>query len=315
MKMKRLAFTVLMGLMAFGLFAEGTKESAAAFPSKPIRLVVYAAAGGQLDITARKFVELAAKYTPATFVVENKPGAGGLVGWEYVLTQPEDGYTLMAVTKTLVANHVKDEFKVDPMSLDWIAFLINDAEAIITNSKSKVRSIQDVIADAKARPGQQIWVAPPGVDEVMTYKFWDKTGISGKYVPYDAGGQAMAAVIGQQAQVYVGNPVDVRGKPDLMMAAISAENRFTQFPDVPTLKELGIKGLDAESFWRGFALKRGTPANVIAWYDDLFDNITADPAWRQFNEKDGMEVVHYKNDKFNAIIANEVSDFKAYFKK
>jgi len=312
--MKRVLISVLMILMVFSLFAEGTKE-ASAFPSKPIRIVVYAAAGGQLDITARKFVELAAKYTPATFVVENKPGAGGLVGWEYVLSQPEDGYNLMAVTKTLIANHVKDEFDVDPMSLDWIAFLINDAEAIITNANSKVKTVPDIIADAKARNGQQIWVAPPGVDEVMTYKFWDKTGITGKYVPYDAGGQAMAAVIGQQAQVYVGNPVDVRGKPDLMMAAISAQKRFAQFPDVPTLKELGIKGLDAESFWRGFALKKGTPANVIAWYDDLFAKITADADWRQFNEKDGMEVVHYKKDKFNTIIANDVKDFKAYFKK
>ena len=314
--MKKFLFTVLMVALTFCLFAEGQQDAAAAsFPEKPIRVVVYAGAGGQLDITARKFVEIAAKYTNATFVVENKAGAGGLVGWEYVVSQPADGYNLMAVTKTLIANHVKDEFDVAPMSLDWIAFLINDAEAIITNANSKIRTIQDIIADAKARAGQQIWVTPPGVDEVMTYKFWDKTGISGKYVPYDAGGQAMAAVIGQQAQVYVGNPVDVRGKPDLMMAAISAEKRFAQFPDVPTLKELGVQGLDAESFWRGFAVKAGTPANVVAWYDDLFAKLTADPDWKQFNEKDGMEVVHIKKDKFNTIIESEIKDFKAYFNK
>lgn len=309
--MKRIVSLILLVALPLCAFA----QAAGAFPAKPIRVVVYAAAGGQLDITARKFVDIASKYTKATFVVENKAGAGGLVGWEYVLSQPADGYNLMAVTKTLIANHVKDEFDVDPMSLDWIAFLINDAEAIITNANSKIKTIQDIIADAKARPGQQIWVAPPGVDEVMTYKFWDKVGITGKYVPYDAGGQAMAAVIGQQAEVYVGNPVDVRGKPDLMLAAISAEKRFAQFPTVPTLKESGISGLDAESFWRGFALKKGSPANVIAWYDDLFAKITADADWRQFNEKDGMEVVHYKKDAFNKIIASEIKDFKTYFKK
>ncbi len=309
--MKRILHIALMVLLMSQVLSAGAQT----FPSKPIHVVVYAAAGGQIDITARKFVELAAKYTSATFVVENKVGAGGLVGWEYVLSQPQDGYNLMAVTKTLIANHVKDEFDVDPMSLDWIAFLINDAEAIITNSKSSIRTIQDIIADAKAKPGKQIWVAPPGVDEVVTYKFWDRTGITAKYVPYDAGGQAMAAVIGQQAQVYVGNPVDVRGKPDLMMAAISAESRFSQFPDVPTLKELGIKGLDSESFWRGFALKKGTPDKVIAWYDDLFDKITADPDWRQFNEKDGMQVVHFKRDRFNSIVQGDIKDFKDYFKK
>lgn len=309
--MKRILHIALMALLMSQVFSAGAQT----FPTKPIHVIVYAAAGGQIDITARKFVELAAKYTSATFVVENKVGAGGLIGWEYVLSQPQDGYNLMAVTKTLIANHVKDEFDVDPMSLDWIAFLINDAEAIITNSKSSIRTIQDIIADAKAKPGKQIWVAPPGVDEVVTYKFWDRTGITAKYVPYDAGGQAMAAVIGQQAQVYVGNPVDVRGKPDLMMAAISAESRFSQFPDVPTLKELGIKGLDSESFWRGFALKKGTPDKIIAWYDDLFDKITADPDWRQFNEKDGMQVVHFKKDRFNSIVQGDIKDFKDYFKK
>jgi tripartite-type tricarboxylate transporter receptor subunit TctC len=314
-KMKKGLIVLLFVVMAWGLFAAGQKDAGAAFPSKPIRLVVYTAAGGQLDVTARKFVEIAGKYTNATFVVENKPGAGGIIGWEYILSQPADGYNLMAVTKTLIANLVGTEAKIDPQSLDWIAYMINDPEAIITNAKSKIRTPQEIFADAKARPGQQIWVAPPGVDEVMTYKVWDKAGLSGKYVPFDAGGQAMAQVIGGQAQVYVGNPVDVAGKPDLMISVVSSEKRLPQFPDVPTFKELGIQGLDNESLWRGFAVKRGTPDNVIAWYDDLFAKVSADSAWRQTWEKNAMQLFHYKRDKFNEMIKTEVQDFKTYLKK
>jgi len=317
--MKRITKLALMVGMVLvlgaTLFAAGKKETAPAFPTKPIRLIVYTAPGGALDITARKFVEIAGKYTKATFVVENKAGAGGMVGWEYVLSQPADGYTLMAVTKTLIANLVATDSKIDPFSLDWIAFLVNDPECIITGKKNKVKTAQEIFADAKARPGQQIWVAPPGVDEVMTYKVWAKAGISGKYVPYDSGAQAMAAVIGGQAEVYVGNPADIQGKPDLMIAALSAAKRLPQFPDVPTFKELGLEGLDEESMWRGFAVKKGTPDSIIAWYDDLFAKVNQDPDWRQFFEKNGMELVHYKRDKFNEMIKNELQDFKTYLKK
>lgn len=310
-----LASVVLATLIAGMGFAGGQAAPAAAFPTKPVRLVVYTAPGGLIDITARKMVEIAAKYTDATFVVENKAGAGGMVGWEYVLAQPADGYTLMAVTKALIANLVSTEAKIDPLSLDWISYMINDTECLITATKGKVRTAQDIWNDAKARPGQQIWVAPPGVDEVMTLKVWDKVGLSGKFVPYDAGGQAMAAVIGGAAEVYVGNPADVQGKPDLQIAVIAAEKRLPQFPNVPTFKELGIKGLDNESMWRGFAVKKGTPDNIVAWYDALFEKVTQDADWRQFFEKNGMELVHYTRDRFNGMIQSEINDFKAYLKK
>ena len=315
--MKRTVIATLIGiLLVAGMgFATGQGEEAAAFPAKPIHLVVYTGPGGLLDITSRKMVEIAAKYTDTTFVVENKAGAGGMVGLEYVLSQPADGYTLMAVTKALVANLVSTESKIDPMELDWIAFLIKDTECLITSTKGPVQSAQDIWNDAKARPGQQIWAAPPGVDEVMTYKVWDRVGLSGKFVPYNAGGPAQAAVIGGQAQVYVGNPADVAGKPDLQIAVIASEKRLPQFPDVPTFKELGIEGLDSESMWRGMAVKKGTPEEVIAWYNELFAKITEDPEWRQFFEKNGMELVHYKKDRFNPLVLQEVADFKAYLNK
>ena len=318
--MRKTVIATLIGVMLAVLtvqagFAAGSTEAAEAFPTKPIRLVVYTGPGGLLDITARKFMEIAAKYTDATFVVENKPGAGGMVGLQHVLAQPADGYTLMAVTKALIANWVSSETKIDPMELDWFAYLITDTECLITATKGRLRTAQDVFNDAKARPGQQIWVAPPGVDEVMTYKVWDKVGLSGKYVPYDAGGPAMAAVIGGAADVYVGNPADVAGKPDLQIAVVAAEKRLAQYPDVPTFKELGVQGLDNESMWRGMAVKKGTPEAVVAWYTDLCAKITQDPDWRQFFEKSGMVLEHRQRDYFSKLVLTEMAEFKAYLKK
>jgi putative tricarboxylic transport membrane protein len=313
--MKRGLFLVLLVLAAAGAFATGSAETSAAFPAKPIHLVVYTAPGGLIDITARKFTDIAAKYTKATFVVENKAGAGGMVGWEAVLAQPADGYTLFAVTRSLVTNLVSTGSKIDPFSLDWMAMLVNDPECLITGVKSKVRTGAEILADAKARPGQQIWTAPPGVDEFVTYKIWDKIGVSEKYVTFDCGAQAMAVVIGGQAEVYVGNPADVAGKPDLQIAVISAPKRLPQFPDVPTFKELGIKELDNETMWRGFALKAGTSAKIKKWYDDLFDKVTDDPDWHNFFEPNGMTLVHVRTDKFDDMVRKDIAEQTKYLKK
>jgi tripartite-type tricarboxylate transporter receptor subunit TctC len=312
--MKRMVIACMVAIMTMGTFIAGA-QAKADFPSKPIHVMVYTAPGGLIDITARKMVQIAAKYTNATMVVENKPGAGGLVAWEYVLSQPADGYTLFAVTRSNIANLVSTESDMDAFTLDWMALLVSDPEALMVSTKSKFKTIQDVIADAKARPGKQIWIAPPGIDEFVTYKFWEKAGISGKFVPFDSGAQAMAAVIGGQGDVYVGNPADISGKPDLKMVAIAGEKRLKQFPDVPTLKESGVPDMENETMWRGFAVKKGTPAAIVKWYDDLFEKITNDPEWKAFFEKDGMELVHYRADKFGAMIRNDLQDMKRLLKK
>ncbi len=309
--MKRFFTVALVAFLMFQAIAVGAQ----AFPTKPIKLVVYTAPGGLIDITARKFVDVAAKYTKATFVVENKPGAGGMVAMEGVINQAADGYTLFAVTRALITNMITTESTVDPFELDWMALLVQDAECLITGTKSKFKTWQDILADAKARPGQQIWIAPPGLDEYMTYKIWEKAGITGKFVPFDSGAQAMAAVMGGQGEVYVGNPADIAGKPDLMLAVISSEKRMSQFPTVPTFKELGFTGLDSESIWRGFAVKKGTAASIQSWYGDLFEKVTNDPDWRQFFEKNGMNLVHLKKDKFNEMIRSDFVEQRKFLVK
>lgn len=311
--MKRVALAIMILMMCGSVFMAGA-QAKNEFPSKPIHVIVYTAPGGLIDITTRKMVQIAAKYTNATMVVENKAGAGGLVAWEYVLSQPADGYTLFAVTRSNIGNLISTESTMDPFTLDWMSLMVSDPEAIIVSSKSKYNTIADIVADAKAKPGKQIWIAPPGIDEYVTYKFWQKAGISGKFVPFDSGAQAMAAVIGGQGQVYVGNPADISGKPDLKIIGLAAPQRLAQFPHVPTLKESGIQGMDEESMWRGFTVKKGTSAEIVKWYDTLFEKITNDSEWKAFFEKDGMELVHYRADKFGAMIKDDMVEMKAFLK-
>jgi tripartite-type tricarboxylate transporter receptor subunit TctC len=250
-KMLFLALTLVSMLLV------GT--SYGAFPKKPIKLIVYTKPGGAIDVFARKFQKIAKKYTDTTFVVVNKTGAGGVVAMKHVLSKRADGYMLAAVTRSNIGKMVssKSNLKVD--QFNWMAMMVSDPEAVITNRNQAINTWAQIVADAKAKGGNQLWVGPAagGNDHIMALKTWQKAGIKAKWIPYGSGGKAMAALMGGHGVAYVGNPGDVIGKPDLKVAAISSKNRLTgKFANVPTFTELGIKNHDSEIMWRGFMTKK-----------------------------------------------------------
>ncbi|MCD6123441.1 MAG: hypothetical protein J7K04_16535 [Spirochaetales bacterium] len=218
-----------------------------------MNLIVYTKPGGLIDVTSRKFTDIASKYTKATFVVINKPGAGGIVAMKYVLATPADGYTIMAVTKSNVVKVVSTGAYVHLMDLNWMDMLMADPECVITNKKLSINTWDQLITDAKAKNGNQLWVGPAagGLDNVVAMRIWKAFDIKVKWVPFASGGKAMAALLGGQGVAYVGNPRDIAGKPDLKIAAVSFEQRLKQFPNVPTFGELGANGLNNEVMWRG----------------------------------------------------------------
>jgi len=284
----------------------------AGFPRKPISVVVYTKPGGLIDTTARKFTTVATNYTDATFVVENKPGAGGILAIRQVVQKPADGYTLFACTKSNVAKLVASRREEYIDALDWVAMLMADPECIITRDSSSLRTWEDLRKDAEAKAGEQIWVGPAvgGLDHVMALKVWLEAGISAKWIPFKSGGKAIAALLGDQGVAYVGNPRDASGNADLRIAAVSSPERLAALPEVPTFSELGLLNLDKEYMWRGFALKKGTPPLVQKWYADLFSKVAADPQWRSFWVSSGIDVLYKGPDDFSYIIAAEREDFR-----
>ncbi len=310
---KILLVLVLVMFMSISVFAGADAEDAADFPTKPIKLVVYTGPGGAGDILSRKFTDIASKYTDATFVVENKAGAGGIVAMEYVATTDPNGYTLMYMTKSNISKLVTTDSELDPMTFDWISLMQIDPECVITNVNSSVNTWEQIVADAKAKDGDQLWLGPAagGLDNVTAQAIWEKAGIEAKWVPYASGGKAIAGLLGEQGITYVGNPGEVIGKPDLKVAAICSDERLPQFPDVPTFKELGIAGLENEVMWRGFAVKAGTPDSIIAWYDDIFEKVTNDPDWIASYAPQGNQLVHKTRDEFNALVAADYAAYKA----
>ncbi|MEA1972634.1 MAG: tripartite tricarboxylate transporter substrate-binding protein, partial [Candidatus Cloacimonadota bacterium] len=263
------------------------------------------------------FVDVASKYTNATFVVENKPGSGGIVALKRLLQLPSDGYTMFACTKSNISKIVSSGGEAYIDGIDWVAMMMADPECVITHKKQDVNSWNDIVKDAKQKNGKQLWLGPAngGLDHTTAMKIWDEAGIKSKWIPFKSGGKARAALLGEQGVAYVGNPREILGNDELQIAAISREERLSQFPDVPTFKELGLNNLDNEIMWRGFVLKKGTPPDIRQWYDDLFTNVNDDPEWREYWERGGVDVVYKGAEEFTKIVEDDKEQFTYYLSK
>ena len=307
--MKKVFVTLLVAL---SVVAVSYTAVIAKFPEKPIKLIVYTKPGGAIDVFARKFTGIAANHTDATFVVVNKSGAGGIVAIKHILAEKSDGYQFAAVTKSNVGKIVSTGNKINVEDLDWMAMMVSDPEAIITSRTQSINTWEQIVADAKEKGGSQIWVGPAagGNDHIMAMKTWDTAGIKAKWIPYASGGKAMAALLGGHGVVYVGNPQDVIGRPDLKVAVVSSSKRLEgDFADVPTFKEVGIDGLDNEIMWRGFMAKKGMPEEAKAFYADLFAKINADPEWQAYVKRGGAVPLFDKEDKFLATVKKDQKEF------
>ena len=289
-------------------------------PKKPITIVAYMKPGGAADVDSRKFALIAERLTGGKFIVKNKTGAGGLVAMKHVLSKPADGYLLMATTKSQVFKIVTAKSDVNVEDFEWLAMNQSDPEAIITNVDLPINTWQQLVADAKAKAAagkKQIWVGPAagGLDHVMAMKTWKAAGISSaKYIPFKGGKKAVIELLGGRSVAYVGNPRDTIGQPKLKVAALARAERLPAFPNAPTFRELGIKGLDDEIMWRGFAMKSGAPANVRKFWNDLFKKVSTDPEWVAHVKKSSIDPVLHTHNKFLSIIKKDMAEVRVWAK-
>jgi tripartite-type tricarboxylate transporter receptor subunit TctC len=270
----------------------------------------YVKPGGGMDVATRKFAEIAAKYTDATFVVDNTPGAGGMTGMEYVLSQPADGYTVFAGTVSNIAYLVSNEEDLNKYvwGFEWIDDIMADPYCIMVAKDSPINSLDDLLNACK---DGSVWCGPStgGAKHLAALQFWPALGIdNATWVPFESGPDALMAVIGGQGIASVGNPGDVEGK-DLKHVVIATTKPLANYPNVPNFASSGYPKLDELNMWRGFAVKKGTPPEMIAWFQDLVDKVTADQEWIDFFNASSIVVFNKKTDEFESIIRDNITDY------
>lgn len=286
---------------------------AQAWPSKPIHLVVPFPPGGGTDVIAREVSHRVAATTGWTFVVENKPGAGGNLGVEAVAKSAPDGYTLvLGQTSNLAINPtLYPRLPFDPQKdLTPIILLANAPFVMVTSAGGPYKTFADTVSAAKSKPGELNFASPGnGTVAHLTGELFQKAaGIKLQHIPYKGAAQALTDVMSGTVEVYMGSVPTLLGQiqtKKLRPLAVTSAKRVDDLPDVPTINELGYKGFDAVT-WFGLLAPAGTPKDVIARLNTEFNKAMQDPELRKKLGNQGADPAGGTPEQFATVIKDEI---------
>ncbi len=303
---RRAALALIASALSAGAFAQ-------AWPAKPIRIVVPFPPGGGTDIIARETSQRVAKATGWTFVIDNKPGAGGNLGVDSVAKSPADGYTIvlgqssnLAINPTLYSKLPYDPQK----DLAPIVLVANAPLVMVTGMNTPYKSLADVVTAAKAKPGQLNFASPGNgtVAHLTSELFQKAAGVKTQHVPYKGAAQALTDVISGTVDLYMSSVPTLLGQikqGKLRPLAVSSAKRVDDLPGVPTINESGYRGFDAVT-WFGLLAPAGTPKEVIVRLNAEFNKTLKDPELIKRLGDEGADAAGGTPEQFAALIRDEI---------
>lgn len=283
------------------------------YPTKPVELVVPSSAGGGTDALARGFAELAKPHFAQPFIVNNKPGASGVIGMAEVLNGKPDGYKVSVVIAELVILPHLNLAKFTHADFRPIARLNADPAAITVKADAPWNTIEEFLAAAKARPGEvkvgnsgngSIWhLAAAGLE--------DKAGVKFNQVPYPGAAPGVVALLGGHIDAVAVSPGEVAAHVQagkLRMLAVMADQRLKAFDKVPTLKE---RKIDLSiGTWRGLAVPKATPTSVVDALRAAARKTAEEPALREALERLNLGFSYLDAAEFGQAMARDHTYFK-----
>lgn len=293
----RASARVMVSVAALSAMSVGTSAWASDnWPNQTVKMVVPFAPGGTSDVIAREIAMRLQLSLKQTFVVDNKAGAGGVLGADSVAKAAPDGYTVLLGT---IATHAinpallpKMPYKADK-DFAPVILLGKISNVLLIGPGSQAKTVKDIIAAAKAKPGDITFAsAGQGTSQHLSGEvFRLMTGADLTHVPYKGSAPAIQDVMGGQVPmsfetVTVALPQIKAGKVKAL--AVTSAKRSAQLPDVPTLAEAGVPGFDVSS-WQAFYMPAGTPAAVVAKFNAEVQKIVATPEVKAKMEALGLE--------------------------
>ncbi len=285
---------------------------AQAYPAKPIRLIVPFPPGGGTDIAARTIANKLSESVKWTFVVENKPGAGGNLGVEQALKSPADGYTLViGQTSNLVINPaLYAKLPYDPLrDLSPVALIVSAPVVLVVAANSRYASLDDLLAAAKT-DARGITFASPGngtVSHLAGELLQRAAGVKLTHVPYKGASQALTDTLGGQVQSLISSVPSALSQIKggrLRAIAVTSAKRARELPEVPTIAESGYKGFEA-STWYGLLAPAGTPAAIIARLNAEVNRVLKTPEVRERLTAEGGEPLGGSPEQFASFLKTE----------
>jgi len=302
-------------LAAAVLFAVAPAAWAQHYPTKPVRVIVPFAPGGGSDFIARFMAQRLSESLGKTFIIENKPGAGGNLGTEQGVRAAADGYTLMVIASSYTVNPAIYKLNFDPVNdITAIIQFSQGPLIVLVNPSLGVNTLQELIALAKSKPGD-IMFASSGQGSIIhaaTELFKLKAGINMTHVPYRGTGPALTDTLAGQTQVFFSSAATAlqhiqSGK--LKALAVTSAKRSPALPNVPTVGEAGVAGYDVD-LWHGFIGPKGLARPIV---DKINQAANASLALKDTADKlanDGVAPAGGTPEQFMATIRNEIDLWK-----
>jgi tripartite-type tricarboxylate transporter receptor subunit TctC len=291
-KARRAALLGLAALAFAGLMpASGAN---AAWPEKPVKIVLPFGAGGVADVTARIMADKLGQKLGQRFVIENMPGPGGINAARAVLTAPADGYTMGLVTNgTAISVAAFKSLPFDPVKqFEMVSTLGLFDLVLAVNASSEYKTLADFVKAAKANPGKLNigTIAVGGTQNLGAELFKSVAGLNVQIVPYKNSPDIVVALLRNDVQMLVEFPPAIQGQVNdgkLRVLATSAPKRSPLAPNTPTAEEAGVKGYEVTS-WNGIFVPKGTPPEVIAAMNKTMREVLAMPDVKENFAKVGV---------------------------
>jgi len=287
------------------------------YPNKPVRVIVPYVAGGNADIWARVLSQKLTENLKQAFVVENKPGANGGIGTDFVAKSAPDGYTLLAVASgPIVVNPVLySKVTYDPVKdLAPVAQCAVYQYVLVVRSDSAYKTINDLVAAAKANPGGLAYGSTGigGGNHLAAELFGLTTGTRFNHIPYKGSAPALADLLGGQLafmfDTVLTSVPHIRGGK-LRAFAVSSTKRAPSLPEVPTMQEAGFRGFDM-SQWQGILAPAGTPADVVKKLNaDIVKAMHAPDVHERIAVQGGNDIVTGTPEEFGALIRADLDRY------
>ena len=307
--MKAIARSLLLGSLLAVSLSAGWAQT---YPTKPVKLIVPFAPGGFTDVVARILGLRLSTAMGQQFVIENKAGAGSIIGTDFVAKSAPDGYTLVMVSTThVISPWIYKNMPYDPIKgFTVVSKLVDSPYVLLVNPKVPARNVQEFIALAKAAP-DTIHYASSGngsSQHLMGGLFVSMTGARLKHVPYKgSGGAATDLVAGVVESSFAGVPNALAQVPQgrLKALAVTTAKRIPQLPDVPTLQEAGVPGYEA-SVWLALLAPAGTPRDIVTRLNTEIGKLMNSPDTRKALYDAGVEVAHSTPEAMSDYMVQEM---------
>ncbi len=304
-----------LSLALLALLSSAGIAAAQDFPSRPIRLIVPFAAGGGADGVARIVAKRVSETIGQSVIVENRPGAGGNIAAEYVISTPPDGYTLMLAGSTSINMAVFENIKYDLLrDFAPITMTTYYPYVMAVNNKLPVKNVQEFVAFAKSKPGQLnygtagVGTAP----HLVTESFNVTAGLKIVHVPYRGTALAVGDLLGEQVTVVFGDPITLLQHVKagtLRGLAVTSPERSPVAPEIPTIAESGYPGFDGAA-WHGIMAPAKTPPEVVRKLNAEIVAALKHPETKALLVNQAMQPIGNSPEEFVAFLKKDIDLWK-----